>query len=420
MHQAGGARERFSMAWRALLQQPSSSPAAVIITLALILALILRRLNVARTRATRRLPANGGTTVRSCRPPAADGKRRLLEGLRVVEIGTVVAAPIASRLLSDYGAEVVKVEEAEGDSTRKLFLEYEQPRTQSATFDFMNAGKASVQLDLKTQRAELMRLLASADVLVVNTRVESLKRMQLWADSVREALPHLIYAHVSAFGTSGPEANGPGYDVGAFWAASGLAASVQDETSYSHYPPAFGDINTGMVLFGGVLAALAARLRSGLGATVQTSLLHSGIWAASPWAVQSDAPSDETEYGDYARAAPPGHPLHACYKTADGFEVALCARTAAERQAAADGVRVALGIAADTSLTLEVLQAAIEERSAATLEEALTAARVPHARATTWSHICESYARRQPVSELHSANTGLKSGLELGPKVPPE
>ena len=167
-------------------------------------------------------------------------------------------------------------------------------------------------------------------------------------------------------------------------------------------PPAFGDIFTGMVLFGGVLAALNARMRTGLGTTVQTSLLHSGAWAVSTWSVQqSDTPADATEHGDYVSAAPPGHPLHASYRTADGLEIALCARTAAERRAAADGVRAALGIAAGAALTFETLEVEIAKRSAASLEEALAAARVPHARAITWQHVCDQYARRQAVSDLH-------------------
>ena len=86
--------------------------------------------------AAARAPANDGTTLRSLRtPPVKPGEARVLEGLRVVEIGTVMAAPISSRLLSDFGADVVKIEEADGDSIRKLFLEYEQPRTQSSMFD---------------------------------------------------------------------------------------------------------------------------------------------------------------------------------------------------------------------------------------------------------------------------------------------
>ena len=72
-----------------------------------------------------------------------------------------------------------------------------------------------------------------------------------------------------------------------FWAATGIATSVQDASAFSNMPPGFGDLNTGVLIFGGVLAALVERRRTGVGSAVSTSLLHSGVWAVAPWSVQA-------------------------------------------------------------------------------------------------------------------------------------
>lgn len=217
---------------------------------------------------------------------ASQNVGRILEGVRVVELAEVVAAPLCGRILTDFGAEVIKVEGPKGDSFRKVLLEYEQmdgPRTFSTAFEVLNLGKASLQLDLKKQedKESLLKLLESADVFITNIRIDCLRRLGLDYDDLHERFPHLVYAHLSAYGRRGPDAGLPGYDVGAFWAASGMASYIQPAGHAHMYPSAFGDVTSGSGLAAGVAAALVKRHKTGSGGIVDTSLLRMGLWCMS-------------------------------------------------------------------------------------------------------------------------------------------
>ena len=168
-------------------------------------------------------------------------------GVRVIDLSTVLAGPVAARAMADLGAEVIKVEEAAGgDPFRKTFCEYEPGRAFGSAFEMANLGKASVALDLKSAggQAALRRLLGDADVLVTNVRPAALARLGLDAAALTAAFPQLVVCCLSAYGAAGPDAGAPGYDVGAFWAASGMAAAVQPPSLHGVYPAGFGDITT--------------------------------------------------------------------------------------------------------------------------------------------------------------------------------
>ena len=206
----------------------------------------------------------------------------VLDGVRVVEMGVWVAGPSAAGVMADWGADVVKVEPPAGDPFRALFatLGY-NPDLPNPPFALDNRGKRSVVIDLRRPEATpvLDRLLADADVFVTNLRPDALGRLGLEPEATCERHPRLVYATLTGYGLDGPDSERPGYDVGAFWARTGIARQLvpPDEP-----PPGIrgglGDHATGITTVAGVLAALLERERTGRGRVVETSLLRTGVY----------------------------------------------------------------------------------------------------------------------------------------------
>lgn len=225
-------------------------------------------------------------------PLAAPGKGTpVLHGVRVVELASVAAAPSCARLLADHGADVIKVEGpggagAGGDMIRDLFLQVapkeRKQRGVGLFFEGLNCGKKSVCMDLKKkeERALLIEMLKEADVLVTNIRPKQLAGLGLDYDDIKDELPHLIFAHLIAWGREGPDAGLAGFDMSSFWATTGIAHAVHSPPNfmYTAYPTAFGDLATGAGLFGGICTALANKVETGKGAYVSNELYRSGIF----------------------------------------------------------------------------------------------------------------------------------------------
>ncbi len=216
--------------------------------------------------------------------------RGVMAGVRVVELAAWVAGPAAAGVLADWGADVIKVEPPRGDPQRNVFGAVGvSDQVATPPFEVDNRGKRSVVLDLQTDegRAAMERLLATGDVFVTNTRVKALERLGLDPAAVRARHPRIVYGIVTGYGLSGPDADRPGYDVGAFWARSALGASFVPP---GQLPPAlasgFGDHVTGMTLAGGIAGALFDRDRTGRGHLVATSLLRAGIYGGA-WNVST-------------------------------------------------------------------------------------------------------------------------------------
>jgi len=149
-----------------------------------------------------------------------------LEGVKVIDLGLWIAGPAAAAMLADWGADVIKVESADGDPARNALasiLGIENMR--SPAFELDNRGKRSIVLELAEDHGKqvLHELLSDADVFVTNIRPNALDRLGLSPESLRELYPQLIIAQITGYGSSGPEIDRPGYDSGAFWAYSGLA-----------------------------------------------------------------------------------------------------------------------------------------------------------------------------------------------------
>jgi len=206
----------------------------------------------------------------------------VLQGVRVVELATVVAAPAATALFADFGADVIKVEAPAGDYFRNEGKALEPGRGHGKMFDNFNRGKRSVVLDLtkESDLANMEKLISSADVFVTNVRPEPLKRLGLDYDSVHKRHPRLVYGQLTAWGLEGPKKDEPGYDAGAFFAATGMQDLLRpsEDSPPPRYPGAFGDLATSMQLVSGIGLALFHRERTGEGQLVDACLLRQGVW----------------------------------------------------------------------------------------------------------------------------------------------
>ena len=242
----------------------------------------------------RRGPACSGRPItlprRRGHPPGTVARRvststtpsPLLRGYRVAEIGVWVAGPSAGGILADWGADVVKVEPPAGDPFRGLFrsLGYD-PDLPAAPFALDNRGKRSVVLDLRDAEAReaLERLLAESDVFLSNLRPDALARLDLDPESLTARHPRIVYASVTGYGLTGPDRDRPGYDVGAFWARTGIARQlVPPDLPPPGIRGGLGDHVTGMTAVAGILAALLERERTNKGRIVEISLHRTGLY----------------------------------------------------------------------------------------------------------------------------------------------
>ncbi len=214
-------------------------------------------------------------------------KKGPLSGIKVVEMAVFVAAPCAARLLSDMGAEVIKVEAPSGDSWRPSGIGY-LPRfnqDENPVFDIYNTGKKNISLNVKIPggKEALFKLLEDADVFITNLRPAVLKRLGVSYEDLKERFPSLIYGAVLGFGKNGPDADMPAYDTTAFWARSGFLrdmATIGEDGSYSPMstPSSVGDTVTGYLLMGEICAALYRRTVTGMGDYVTSTLFHNGVF----------------------------------------------------------------------------------------------------------------------------------------------
>ena len=206
----------------------------------------------------------------------------ILEGVKVIELATVAAAPACGAMLADYGAIVTKVEEPKGDIWRGNTVVSKDMKW-GAYFDQENRGKRSIVLDLKADGAvaTLKQLLAGADVFITNVRFVSLQKLGLDYATLSCEFPRLIYAHLSAWGRGGPDRDLPGYDVGAFFAAGGVSDYFRgsDGDPLPRNLGAFGDHVTAMHLLSGIGLALFHQQRTGRGQLVDACLFRSAIFS---------------------------------------------------------------------------------------------------------------------------------------------
>lgn len=204
-----------------------------------------------------------------------------LAGVKVVELGVWVAGPAAGGILADWGADVVKIEPPGGDPARTFAQMLGGDLPSNPVFELDNRSKRSVVVDLTRPagRQVAEELIAGADVFVTNIRPAALQKLELDPDTLRRRYPRLIYAIITGYGLAGPEADRPAFDIAAFWARGGLAASLTPPGGDLPFQRGgMGDHSVGLTAAGAVTAALYARERTGRGDLVSTSLLRQGAY----------------------------------------------------------------------------------------------------------------------------------------------
>src|SRR5215204_5652492 len=208
----------------------------------------------------------------------------IFSGLKVVDLASFIAGPAAAVILSDFGAEVIKVEPPKGELWRIAHKIPPQPMAKDAyQWHLSNRNKRGLALDLKSPGAAAVieRLVKWADVLIVNTPHPARKKLKLEYEDVVQWNPRLIYADLTGYGEKGPDADLPGFDITAYWARSGLLSLTRDAGAPPTLPvPGSGDHATAVGLFSAIVMGLYRRERTGKGSYVTTSLLAEGVWAA--------------------------------------------------------------------------------------------------------------------------------------------
>jgi crotonobetainyl-CoA:carnitine CoA-transferase CaiB-like acyl-CoA transferase len=243
----------------------------------------------------------------------------IFSGLKVVDFASFIAGPGAAVILSDFGADVIKVEPPAGDLWRHANKLPPQPQAEDAyQWHLANRNKRGITLDLKSPGAQrvLEKLVKWADVLIVNTPHPARKKLQLEYDDVVQWNPRLIYADLTGFGEKGPDADLPGFDITAYWARSGLLSMTRDAGAPPTWPVAgSGDNATAVGLYSAIVTALYRRERIGKGSYVTTSLLAEGVWSASV-SIQA-ALCEARFYGLHDRTHPANAALNV-YRASDG------------------------------------------------------------------------------------------------------
>src|SRR5262245_40320174 len=243
----------------------------------------------------------------------------IFSGLRVVDFSSFVAGPAAAVILSDFGADVIKVEPPNGDPWRFGHKIPPQPLADDPyQWHLNNRNKRSITLDLKSPTAQrvLQELVTWADVFIVNTPHPARKKLKLEYDDVVQWNPRLIYADLTGFGEKGLDASLPGFDIASYWARSGLLSMTRDAGAPPTLPVGgSGDNATAVGIYAAIVTALYRRERTGKGSYVTTSLLAEGIWSASV-AIQA-ALSGAKFYAPHDRKNPANAAFNV-YRAADG------------------------------------------------------------------------------------------------------
>ena len=209
----------------------------------------------------------------------------LFDGLKVIDCGSFIAAPAAATILSDFGADVIKIEPpGAGDPYRHLTKLPGHPKSdQNYAWMLGSRNKRSLAVDMAKPegRTAIQRLALQADVFITNYPAAVRKKLGIGYEALSALNDRLIYASFSGYGENGAEATKPGFDVTAWWARSGLMDTVRASSESVPVRPAngMGDHSAGFTLFSGIVMALYQRQNTGKGTEVTSSLVANGIWA---------------------------------------------------------------------------------------------------------------------------------------------
>ncbi len=239
-----------------------------------------------------------------------------LEGVRVLDLTSVMAGPYCTMVLGDMGAEVVKIETfPDGDTSRRF-----EPQVggESYCFAVLNRNKKSLALDLKHPRGKeiALKLAARADIVAENFRPGVVKKLGLDYESIRKSNPAVVYASMSGFGQTGPYGHKGGFDIMA-QGMSGIMTMTGDPGGRpAKVGIAMNDIASGVTALSGILAAYIGRLKSGAGQYLETSLLEAGLaWSFWEFGAYFGGGEIPLAMGTRHRRSAP----YQAYKTKDGY-----------------------------------------------------------------------------------------------------
>ena len=207
-----------------------------------------------------------------------------LSGIRILDVASFIAAPVAATVLGDYGADVIKVEPlGEGNPDRTIAVVAglsQKPGELSLASQLARQALARHRLKHEQARAAFDRVIATADVLITNYPLASRRRLRLDYEAVASVNPRLIYASFTGYGETGPDADQVGFDTTAYFARSGIMDGARyDDAVPGVTMPAQGDRAAAMALAAAIMIALWNREKTGKGTKVSSSLLANGIWA---------------------------------------------------------------------------------------------------------------------------------------------
>lgn len=210
---------------------------------------------------------------------------RIFDGLRVIDCASYIAGPAAATVMSDFGAEVIKIEPpGMGDPYRAIAMRApDAPMSPNWVMDARNKQSLAIDLSSDGGREVLRRLVATADVFITNFPPPVRRKLGLRHEDLAPLNDRLIYASFTGYGEIGPEADKPGFDVTAWWARSGLMDLVRSgpDATPARSLPGMGDHPSAMALYGAIVTGLYQREKTGRGLLVGSSLLANGLWANS-------------------------------------------------------------------------------------------------------------------------------------------
>jgi crotonobetainyl-CoA:carnitine CoA-transferase CaiB-like acyl-CoA transferase len=251
-----------------------------------------------------------------------------LAGIRVLDLSAVVVGPYATKILADYGADVIKVETKEGDLIRWIAGPSPTPGM-SGKYVHLNPGKRSIALDLKHPqgKAAVLALAKTADVLTINMRPEAIRRLGLAYDDLAPLNPRLVYCSMVGFGENGRYRGKPAFDS-IIQGASGLANLFERATGTPHYVPmVIADRSVGLMVVNAIMMALFQRTRTGRGQSIEVPMFENMaavVLAEHLYGSTYDPPLAPP--GDPRLLDPEARPV----KTADGY---VCVTTNTDAQA---------------------------------------------------------------------------------------
>jgi crotonobetainyl-CoA:carnitine CoA-transferase CaiB-like acyl-CoA transferase len=258
-----------------------------------------------------------------------------LAGIRIIDFTQVMMGPVATQMLGDYGADVIKIERPPTGDLSRTSIPDDPAGLVGPVYCSLNRNKRSIVLDLRKpeERAALMDLIRGADVVVNNFRAGVMERMGLGYDDLQKTNPRLIYAVGTGFGLTGPYAHKGGQDVLAQAMSGVMARRSRESDPLSVYATTFADYSAGMHLVQGVLLALLQREKTGRGQQFNVSLLDSMIAAQTQEATTQMMRGYELNWG--------AMPLSGVFETSDGALVMV----GAFKQNPVKDIGTALGLA---------------------------------------------------------------------------